>query len=173
MNRSSQLVALASCAFLLVPGCTAHYAQSPEEWVHYHKQGTLLRGTKAVDVARSRKAVETNLAEYLAKCVDGMVTVSRLQQGMQLQVSKTQYAAKLKPSADGKTVLAIQTKDLTGPNLVKGQHPDGDFFLVSEIQPDGTSTTKITSYYVTTSAPFAEEILEWANGVKNKCPKTR
>ena len=172
MTLSLRLVALMSCC-LFVFACTAHYAQSPEEWVSYHKQGTLLRGTKTVEVTRPKKAVEADLAEYASKCVDGMITASRSQQGMQLEASKVQYAAKLKASGEGKTMLSIHTKAITGLSVAKGAHPDGDFFFVSEIQPVGPRTTKITNYYLTMSAPFADEIVEWANGVKKKCPKTR
>lgn len=172
MIQASRLIALTLCGLFAV-ACTAHYAQSPEEWVYYHKQGTLLRGSNTVELKRPMKSVEADLAEYTSQCIDGMITVSRLQQGMQLQVSKVQYTGRLKASVDGKTMLSIQTKDLTGPNLIQGAHPDGDFFFVSEIQPIGPGTTKITSYYVTTSAPFADEVAEWAKGVKSKCPKAR
>ncbi len=152
--------------FLSAFGCTAHYAQSPEEWVYYHKQGTLLRGIKDIEVKRSKKAVEADLAEYVSKCVDGMITVSRLQQGMQLQVSKSEFTARLKPSEGGKTMLSIQIKSSSGPNLVKGAHPDGDFYFVSEIRQEGQNTTKITSYHLVASESFADEVKEWANGIK-------
>src|SRR5436853_510699 len=97
-------------SYLIACGCTAHFAQTPEEWVYYHKQGTTLRGTKTVEVKRSKKAVDADLAEYASKCIDGMVTVSRMQQGMQLDVSRGQYAARLKLSDGGKSMLSIQTK---------------------------------------------------------------
>jgi hypothetical protein len=81
--------------------------------------------------------------------------------------------ARLKPSQNGKTMLSIQVKSSSGPNLVKGAHRDGDFYFVSEIKQEGQNTTKITSYYLVASEPFADEVKEWANGIKKKCPKTR
>jgi hypothetical protein len=35
----------------------------------------------------------------------------------------------------------------------------------------GPRLTKVKNYYLKTSEPHSGEVQEWANGVKNKCPK--
>jgi hypothetical protein len=140
MTGARRLAALASCC-LFVVGCgnieTNKDAQyTPEEFIQYHKQGTLMRGTREAEVKRPRKAVEADLAEYVSKCVDGVITYSRLVQGMQVQQSKVKHTAKFRASEQGKSILWIQTRDL-GYNGPWKTHPDGYYFFAAEVEPMG------------------------------------
>ena len=176
MIRASRLLALSSCG-LLTFGCSSDLIEqnqnakhTPEEFVEYHKKGTLMRGTKEVAVKRPRKVVEADLAQYVSKCIDGVITHSRLVQGMQVQQSRVKHTAKLRASEGGKSILWIQTKELGYVGVWK-THPDGYYFFAAEIESMGPKATKVTSYYLTMSEPFSVEVQEWAAGVKTKCWK--
>jgi hypothetical protein len=174
MIRAARLFALASSCLSIVGCGNIEYDKdakhTPEEFVEHHKRGTLMRGTKEIEVKRPRKTVEADLTEYVSKCVDGVITHSRLVQGMQVQQSKVKHTAKLRASGDGKSILWIQTKEL-GYNGPWKAHPDGYYFFAAEIEPMGAKTTKVTSYYLTMSEPFSVEVQDWATGVKKKCWK--
>lgn len=149
-------------------GC-GHFAQTPEEWVYYHKQGKTMRGTKTVEIPRPLSTVIANLNEYASKCVNGMIMETSLTQGMYYERNRTTYTAKVKPSENGLSLLSIQIMADNAPRQ-KEMAAGGDFFFVSEIQ-GGKSKTTITSYYLVMSKHFADQVSEWANGIKKQCPK--
>ena len=145
---------------------------TPEEFVYYHKQGTVARGTKVVEVKRARQAVEADLSQYVSKCIDGTVLHSQGNYSLKMSSSKVKYTAKLRASEQGKSILWIQTKTLGYVSPYK-EHPDGPYFFAAEIEPVGPRTTKVTSYYLTMSEPFSVEVQEWSGGVKTRCWRDR
>jgi hypothetical protein len=174
MIKASRLVALSSSC-LLAFGCAQipDAKHTPEEFVHYHKQGTVGRGMRAVEVKRPMRAVEADLSQYVSKCIDGTVAHSRGDHSLKMGSSKMKYTAKVGASEQGKSILSIQTKTLGYVPLFHTEHPDGLYYLAAEIEPVGPKATKVTSYYLNVAEPFSVEVQEWARGVKTKCWKDR
>ena len=174
MIRASRAIASASCCILAF-GCaqTTELKHTPEEFVQYHKQGTLARGTKVAEVKRPMKAVEADLSQYVSKCIDGTVVHSRGDHSLKMGSSKVKYTAKVRASEQGRSILFIQTKTLGYVPVFHTEHTDGLYYFAAEIEPMGPKATKVTSYYLTVSEPFSVEVQEWASGVKTKCWKNQ
>ena len=174
MFRALRLFALGSSC-LLAFGCaqTPDLKHTPEEFVHYHKQGSVGRGARAVEVKRPMSAVQADLSQYVSKCIDGTVVHSRGDHSLKMGSSKMKYTAKVRPSEQGKSMLSVQTKTLGYVPLFHTEHADGLYSLAAEIEPLGPKATKVTSYYITAAEPFSVEIAEWAGGVKAKCWKNQ
>lgn len=154
---------------LTVAGCAAgHYAQTPDEWLGYFKQGAFMRGTKVSEVDRPTKQVVADLSEFSMKCLNGVVVRTIVGAGLNRSGSDVRYSAGVRPGSAGTNLFYIATRDLN--YNAEGMPREGIFVFVSEITAQGKKT-KIASHYLSHFEKYAISVDDWASGKQGKCPK--
>lgn len=124
-----------------------------------------------IELARPQRAVAADAAEYAAKCIEGFEVRTRIQQGMQLNTSRTQWHARVEAGTNGRQVFSVQADNGPAASFLQRRPPGGIYVLVADIATNGSRTTVDLYHGRVGEGPLvAAKLREWVAGNKKNCP---